>query len=128
MDTVLVEADEFDRSFLQLHPALACITSIDADHLDIYGTEKEVKAAYQQFHKQISTTSIVEKSIPFGGLTYSIYEEADYSVSKYKPENLGTDLTCILLKINLLTCILVNWACIIYPMPWPHLLWLVSME
>ena len=61
MDTVLVEADEFSRSFLQLHPALACITSIDADHLDIYGTEKEVKATYQQFHKQITTTSIVEK-------------------------------------------------------------------
>lgn len=89
MDTVLVEADEFDRSFLQLHPALACITSIDADHLDIYGTEKEVKATYQQFHKQITTTSIVEKSIPFSGLTYSIYEEADYSVSKYKPEKFG---------------------------------------
>ncbi len=37
-DTLLVEADEFDRSFLHLHPTLAAITSIDPDHLDIYET------------------------------------------------------------------------------------------
>lgn len=48
-----VEADEFDRSFLQLHPQEALITSIDADHLDIYGNYKAVHEAFTQFASQI---------------------------------------------------------------------------
>ena len=40
----VVEADEFDRSFLHLHPNIACVTSMDADHLDIYGTSEEIEA------------------------------------------------------------------------------------
>ena len=40
-DAFIVEADEYDRSFLQLYPTLACITSIEPDHLDIYKTKKE---------------------------------------------------------------------------------------
>lgn len=41
----VVEADEFDRSFLHLHPNIACVTSMDADHLDIYGTSEEIEAS-----------------------------------------------------------------------------------
>lgn len=48
-----VEADEFDRSFLRLHPDVAVVTSADADHLDIYGTHEAVKAAFAQFIRQI---------------------------------------------------------------------------
>ncbi len=48
-----VEADEFDRSFLQLYPDVALITSADADHLDIYGTHEAVKEAFSQFIRQI---------------------------------------------------------------------------
>lgn len=48
-----VEADEFDRSFLRLWPNVAVITSVDADHLDIYGTHEAVKAAFAQFAGQI---------------------------------------------------------------------------
>lgn len=48
-----VEADEFDRSFLQLYPDAAVITSADADHLDIYGTHEAVKEAFSQFVAQI---------------------------------------------------------------------------
>ena len=48
-----VEADEFDRSFLQLWPDAAVITSADADHLDIYGTHEAVKEAFSQFVRQI---------------------------------------------------------------------------
>ena len=48
-----VEADEFDRSFLRLHPDAAVITSADADHLDIYGTHEAVKEAFSQFVRQI---------------------------------------------------------------------------
>jgi len=48
-----VEADEFDRSFLRLHPDVAIITSIDPDHLDIYGTFEAVQEAFGQFAAQI---------------------------------------------------------------------------
>lgn len=44
-----VEADEFDRSFLRLRPDVAVVTSVDADHLDIYGTHEAVKDAFSQF-------------------------------------------------------------------------------
>ena len=52
-DRLAVEADEFDRSFLQLHPDVAVVTSADADHLDIYGTHEAVKEAFAQFIGQI---------------------------------------------------------------------------
>ena len=48
-DWVIVEADEFDRSFLHLHPEMAIIMSMDADHLDIYGDEKSIKESFQAF-------------------------------------------------------------------------------
>ncbi len=48
-DRVVVEADEFDRSFLRLQPDVAVVTSADADHLDIYGTHEAVKEAFSQF-------------------------------------------------------------------------------
>lgn len=48
-----VEADEFDRSFLRLHPDAAIITSADPDHLDIYGTHEAMKEAFAQFVRQI---------------------------------------------------------------------------
>lgn len=46
---MVVEADEFDRSFLHLHPNIAIVTSTDADHLDIYGQAEEVKKSFQEF-------------------------------------------------------------------------------
>ena len=52
-DDIVVEADEFDRSFLQLHPLVAVITAIDADHLDIYGDYQSVMDAFEQFASQI---------------------------------------------------------------------------
>lgn len=48
-----VEADEFDRSFLQLNPDVALVSSVDADHLDIYGTHEEMKRTFTQFVSQI---------------------------------------------------------------------------
>lgn len=50
---LVAEADEYDRSFLQLHPHSALITSADADHLDIYGTHQAVKEAFALFASQI---------------------------------------------------------------------------
>jgi UDP-N-acetylmuramate--alanine ligase len=59
-DIVVVEADEFDRSFLQLTPEVAIITSTDADHLDIYGTAENIEATYRQFATQ-TTRLIIQK-------------------------------------------------------------------
>lgn len=52
-NVVVVEADEYDRSFLKLHPDMAVVTSMDPDHLDIYGTAAAVEAAFIDFSAQI---------------------------------------------------------------------------
>lgn len=88
-DSILVEADEFDRSFLQLSPTIGCITSVDADHLDIYGTEAEVVAAYRAFSDKITSVKVVEKTVPLPGLTYSIKEKADYYAAGIKAKGFG---------------------------------------
>ena len=62
--TVVAEADEFDRSFLQLHPAIAAITAMDADHLDIYGDLEHVQEAFREFASQISETLILKYGCP----------------------------------------------------------------
>ncbi len=66
-DWVVVEADEYDRSFLQLHPEIAVINSVDADHLDIYGSEEEVVRSYEKFAGQIKQggTLLLEQNIDF---------------------------------------------------------------
>ena len=58
--TIVAEADEFDRSFLQLFPEIAVITAMDADHLDIYGDLKHVHEAFQAFAGQVSGTIITK--------------------------------------------------------------------
>ena len=55
----VVEADEFDRSFHQLHPTCAAITNLEPDHLDTYGTSEAFRAAFEQFGKQVSDTLIL---------------------------------------------------------------------
>ena len=52
-DTAVIEADEYDRSFLKLTPDIAVLTAIDPDHLDIYGTAAEMEAAFIQYTKNI---------------------------------------------------------------------------
>lgn len=51
----VIEADEYDRSFLKLHPDVAVLTAIDPDHLDIYGTATEMEAAFIQYTHNIKT-------------------------------------------------------------------------
>lgn len=58
-----VEADEFDRSFLQLYPNVALITSTDSDHLDIYGTHEEFAKGFSQFASQVKDTLIYRSGI-----------------------------------------------------------------
>ncbi|MFD0993455.1 UDP-N-acetylmuramate--L-alanine ligase [Tenacibaculum geojense] len=74
----VVEADEFDRSFLKLSPNIACVTSMDADHLDIYGQHEELLQSFKDFTAKVSNTLIVAKGLPLTGLTYAVNEEADY--------------------------------------------------
>ncbi len=62
---VVVEADEYDRSFLTLHPYIAVITSVDADHLDIYINKNNMHESYKQFSKQVKKEGflIVKKNV-----------------------------------------------------------------
>lgn len=62
--TVVAEADEFDRSFHQLFPAIAVITAMDADHLDIYGDLEHVHESFRIFASQVSDTLIIKKGLP----------------------------------------------------------------
>ena len=62
-DRLAVEADEFDRSFLTLHPDVAVVTSADPDHLDIYGTAENVRAAFEQFISQVKGTLILKHGV-----------------------------------------------------------------
>jgi UDP-N-acetylmuramate--alanine ligase len=80
----VVEADEFDRSFLQLSPNIACITSMDADHLDIYENSEALTETFIEFSNKVSDTLIVAKGLPLKGLTYAINEDADYSAFNLK--------------------------------------------
>ncbi len=83
----VVEADEFDRSFLKLSPNIACITSMDADHLDIYGAHSELEKSFQEFAGKVSDTLIVRKGLPIKGQTFGIEEDADYNACNIRIEN-----------------------------------------
>ena len=65
-DVVVAEADEFDRSFLQLFPEIAVITAVDPDHLDIYGDYAHVVEAFKAFASQVSGTVIAKLGTPIG--------------------------------------------------------------
>ena len=62
-ETAVVEADEFDRSFLTLHPEVAVITSMDADHLDIYRDVEDLRGAFRQFAAQTKRAVIVHEAV-----------------------------------------------------------------
>ncbi len=82
----VVEADEFDRSFLKLSPNIACVTSMDADHLDIYGDSEALEESFVEFANKVSDTLIIAKGLPLDGLTYAVNEDADYSAFNLKIE------------------------------------------
>lgn len=78
----VVEADEYDRSFLNLSPDWAVVTSIDADHLDIYGDRFHIEEGFRQFAALVENDNqlFVRKGIAIGRnhKTYAVNEEADY--------------------------------------------------
>ncbi len=103
--TMVAEADEFDRSFLQLHPAIAVITAMDADHLDIYGTLEEYRKAFKAFASQVSRTLIVKSGLDIttedtkARILHYSYDNpsADYHAVNSRPDETGHyifDLVC----------------------------------
>ena len=98
-DVVVVEADEFDRSFLQLEPDIAVVTAIDTDHLDIYGDQASVEAAFIEFVQQVKDGGklIAKWALPvhdhFRGISrsYSLAEDAaDWFASELEVSALGS--------------------------------------
>jgi UDP-N-acetylmuramate--alanine ligase len=85
----VVEADEFDRSFLHLHPNIACITSMDADHLDIYGDSASIEATFREFADKVvdKTKLFVPKGLPLEGLTVGINQESTFQAQNIRIEN-----------------------------------------
>ncbi len=96
-NAVVAEADEFDRSFLQLHPEIAVITAIDADHLDIYGDISHVLEAFKAFASQVHGTvitklglDITEEDTKAKILRYHYNDSrADFYARNPHPDNLG---------------------------------------
>jgi UDP-N-acetylmuramate--alanine ligase len=85
----VVEADEYDRSFLKLHPDIAVISSMDADHLDIYGTGEAVKEAFIAFSEKIKSggTLVQKHGLPIpklaGGIQQLSYHLHDHNADVY---------------------------------------------
>ena len=73
---VVVEADEYDRSFLKLSPNIAVITSMDSDHLDIYGTPNEVENAFIQFSTKIKSNGLLVSK-------YALSRESELNAHKH---------------------------------------------
>lgn len=90
----VVEADEFDRSFLTLSPQIAVITSVDADHLDVYGEAHEVVKSFGDFAKRVIPHGTLIRNAAISGLnsnvrelSYSISEKADLKGADVKVES-----------------------------------------
>ncbi|UZO82517.1 UDP-N-acetylmuramate--L-alanine ligase [Aquimarina sp. ERC-38] len=90
-DVIVVEADEFDRSFLQLSPDIAAITSMDADHLDIYKEADALTESFVAFGSLVKEQLLVKKALPLDGLTFGIEDNADYCAINVQAKN-GTYL------------------------------------
>ncbi len=85
----VVEADEFDRSFLRLSPDIACITSVDADHLDIYGDHHSLMESFRDFIAKLKPEGklFVRNGLPFKGITYGIEDDSDYCIRNLRIEH-----------------------------------------
>ncbi len=91
---IVVEADEYDRSFLTLNPDVAIVTSTDPDHLDIYGTKENMEKNYHEFVSKIKETGtlIYKSGLSFGetdkkSYTYSLKGKSDFGIENLTVEN-----------------------------------------
>ena len=88
-EVMVVEADEFDRSFLRLSPNLAAITSMDADHLDIYGQAEELVKSFNDFAALVPEDGklFVRNGLPLKGISLGVEDDSDYSAINVKINN-----------------------------------------
>ncbi len=95
----VVEADEFDRSFLQLKPSIALITAIDADHLDIYENKENIVNSFNQFVKKIKPNgtiiykkglTLLPENFPENSFTYALTEKADFYAQQLTKKDRGS--------------------------------------
>lgn len=94
---IVTEADEFDRSFLQLFPYAAVITAMDPDHLDIYGTPEAMNESFRQFTSQIdrSGLALIKHGLPLDKdvlpkrtFSYSLHGESDFFAENIRLEGI----------------------------------------
>lgn len=85
----VVEADEFDRSFLHLNPDIACVTSMDADHLDIYGDADSIEASFREFADKVTDKNklFVARGLQLDGMTVAVNEEARFKAFNIRIEH-----------------------------------------
>lgn len=87
-EVMVVEADEFDRSFLELKPAMAAITSMDADHLDIYGAKEALSESFVLFAASVPQEKLFHKNgLPLKGKSIGIHEKAYFSAENIEIKN-----------------------------------------
>ena len=90
---VVVEADEYDRSFLTLHPDIAVITSMDADHLDIYGDAASVQEAFRRFASQVKPGGLLllRNGLSVGTSGPAVHTYAASGDADYRAENIRVE-------------------------------------
>jgi UDP-N-acetylmuramate--alanine ligase len=94
---IVVEADEFDRSFLQLNPQIAVISAVDADHLDIYSDKDDLKNSFRDFVNRINPGGklVIKEGLEFDipnrddieVYTYSLNKDSDFKTENIRIEN-----------------------------------------
>ncbi len=90
---VVVEADEYDRSFLHLTPEIAIINSMDPDHLDIYGTEAEMRRTYRQFAQQTRSHLFYRADLQATDSENNDFEKHSFEIGngEYRAENVRVE-------------------------------------
>lgn len=92
-DVAVIEADEYDRSFLKLFPDIAVLTAMDADHLDIYGTAAEMEEAFIQYTRNIKPGgTLLAKHGLHRGSELKADNKFTYSLSNEAADVYGTDI------------------------------------
>lgn len=88
-EMTVVEADEYDRSFLHLTPSIACITNTDADHLDVYETSEALQEAFEEFANLLQNRNdlVHGSDLDFGGTKVAIESPADYYAKEVQVQN-----------------------------------------
>jgi len=85
---LVLESDEFDRSFLNFHPNISVVSAIDADHLDIYETKSQVDIAFNQFISQTSDLVIVNQDVNIFETTQKVVRYGEKSSNNFYYKNL----------------------------------------